>query len=129
MKKLLFNIIAGFAGLWLAIRFIPDVEFAVFSNSNFFGFAITNQWQMLLLLGIILGLLNFFVKPILDIITLPLKVITLGIFSVVVNMAIIWFVDIMFTEITIPFWLPLLETSLIIWTINIILQKIFIKQY
>jgi len=128
MKKLLLNIIAGFAGLWLAIRFIPDVEFAILSNSNFFGFAITSQWQMLLLLGIILGLLNYFVKPILDIITLPLKIITLGIFSVVINMAIIWFVDIMFLEIAIPLWLPLLETSLIIWAINIIFQKFFIKQ-
>lgn len=124
MKKLFSNIIAGFLGLWLAVLFVPEVKFEIFLDSSFFGILLTAQWQVLLVLGIILGLLNYFVKPILNGITLPLRIITLGIFGVVVNIIIVWFLDIMFREINIPFLLPILETSLIVWAINFLILKI-----
>ncbi|KKP32789.1 MAG: hypothetical protein A2312_02665 [Candidatus Staskawiczbacteria bacterium RIFOXYB2_FULL_32_9] len=124
MKKLFSNIVAGFLGLWLTVLYVPSVVLNIFDDSSFFGFSLTTEWQILLVLGVILGLLNYFVKPILNGITLPLRVITLGIFGVIVNMAIVWFLDIMFKEISIPFWLPLLETSLIVWAINFLLLKI-----
>jgi putative membrane protein len=127
MKKLFFQIIAGFGGLWLAVLFVPGVNLQLFYNSSFFGFSINQNWQMLLLLGVIIGLLNYFAKPILNGITLPLRIITLGIFSVVINMAMVWIVDIMFKEITFPLWLPLLETTLIIWAINFLLSKLLLK--
>jgi putative membrane protein len=128
MKKLLSQIIAGFAGLWLAILFVPDANLALFTGSSFFGFSITQDWQMLLLLGIILGLLNYFAKPIISGLTLPLRIISLGILDVIINMAMVWIVDIMFKEITILLWLPLLETTLIIWAINFVLEKILLKE-
>ena len=124
MKKLFSNIVAGFLGLWLAVLFVPSVVLKIFADSSFFGFSLTTQWHIFFVLGTILGLLNYFVKPILNGITLPLRVITLGIFGVIVNMAIVWFLDAMFKETTIPFWLPLLETSLIVWAINFLLLKI-----
>jgi putative membrane protein len=124
MKKLFSNIISGFTGLWLAVLFIPKVQIQILNTSNFFGFPLTKNWHIFLVLGIILGLLNYFVKPIINGITLPLRIITLGLFSVVVNMIIIWFLDIMFIEIYIPFWIPLLETSLIVLAINFVILKI-----
>ncbi len=124
MKKLLSNIIAGFGGLWLSVLFIPGVQAKLFADSVFFGFQITTYLQLYLILGIILGLLNYFVKPILNGLALPLRIITLGVFGVVINMVIVWFLDIMFKEITIPLWLPLLETSLIVWGINFLIYKI-----
>ncbi len=89
MKKLLFNIVSAGLGLWLATMFVQEVKIAVLPDSNFFGINLTSQWQLFLLFGIILGLLNFFVKPILNVITLPLRIITLGLFSFVINMACI----------------------------------------
>lgn len=124
MKKLLSNIIAGILGLWLAVLFVPEVKLKLFSDSSFFGFLLASQWHILIVLGIILGLLNVFIKPILNGITLPLRIITLGIFAVIVNIAIVWFLDIMFKELTIPFWFPIIETSLIVWGINFLLLKI-----
>jgi putative membrane protein len=125
MQKLFSNIISAILGLWLAVLFVPGTLLESFGNSSFFGFALTEKWQIFLLLGIILGLINFFIKPIISGITLPLRIITLGLFSVVINMAMIWLLDIMFAEITIPLWLPLLETSLIVWIINFLLLKLF----
>ncbi len=127
MKKLLFNIIAATAGLWLASLYVPGVKVAVFGNSNFFGFPVSQDWQIILILGIILGLLYFFVKPILNTITLPLRIITLGFFGFFINMSLIWIVDAMFKELSVPWFWPLLWATLIIWGLNVVLS-LFIRE-
>lgn len=42
--------------------------------------------------ALILGILNFFVRPVLVFLTLPLSVLTLGLFIFVINGALFWFV-------------------------------------
>ncbi len=128
MRKLISQIIAGILGLWLAILFVPEINTRVFSDSNFFGVPLTTKWHIIVLLGFILGLINFFVKPILKAITLPLRIVTLGFFSLIINIALIWAVDLIFQEITIPWFWPLLWTTLIIWFLGIVLPKIFSKK-
>ncbi len=106
MERLLFKTIAGVLGLWLAVQFVPGVAFA-------------GTWKSLLLAGFILGLINAFVKPLLNLITLPLKIITLGLFGLIVNLIIVWAVDIFFTELIIKGFFPLLWTTLIIWGLGL----------
>ena len=43
-----------------------------------------------IMLAGVLGLLNFFVKPILSILALPITIMTLGLFSLVINLFILW---------------------------------------
>ncbi|MDI6602572.1 MAG: phage holin family protein [Patescibacteria group bacterium] len=110
MWILFLQIIAGILGIFLAQRYIPEVEFI-------------GNWQTLVLTGTILGLINFFIKPILKAITLPLRILTFGLFGLVINMLIVWLVDIIFPELIISGLLPLFWTSLIIWGISFILIK------
>ena len=126
MKRLFSQIIAAALGLWLATLIIPGVRVRALADSNFFGVGITEPWQVFLVLGIILGLLNFFVKPVLKILALPLEIITLGLFSIVISMAMIWIVSLIFEELTVPLFLPLFLTTVIIWASNFIIQKILI---
>ena len=128
MKKVLSQIIATILGIWLAVLFVPGIKVSLFSDSNFFGVPLTLQWQVIALLGAVLGLLNFFVKPIVNVIALPLRIITLGLFSMVINMALIWILDFMFKEITIPWLWPLFWTTIIIWFLNIIIPKFIIQE-
>lgn len=121
MKRLLSQIIAATLGLWLANSFIPGVVVRTYPASNFFGFSLTAQWQILLILGIVLGLINLFLKPIINTITLPLRIITLGFFSIVINMGLLWLLDIMFDELYVPLWLPLLYTTLTILLLNLVI--------
>lgn len=46
-------------------------------------------WQSILVVALILGLLNALVKPILLLLTLPLTIITLGLFVLVLNAALL----------------------------------------
>lgn len=127
MRKLLSQILAALLGLWLTFLFVPGVRIGVYPDSSFFGIALTANWQIFTILGIILGLLNFFVKPILDIISLPLRIITLGIFGFIVNIGIIWTLDVIFRELYIPLWMPLIYTTLIVWFLNFFINRFVLK--
>lgn len=59
----------------LIAHFMPGVSVADFSTS--------------IIVAIVLGLLNIFIKPILVILTLPVTIITLGLFLLVINALII----------------------------------------
>lgn len=127
MKKLLSQIVAAILGLWLATSFVQGVVIRTYPTSNFFGFPLTAQWEIFLVLGFVLGLLNYFLKPLLKALALPLEIITLGLFTIVINMALIWILDMMFDELSIPIFLPLLYTTLIIWGLNVIIGFLLIK--
>jgi len=114
-------------GLWLATLWVPGVVVQIYPDSHFFGIPLTQQWHLLVIFGVVLGLLNFFIKPILNLITLPLRIITLGFFGIVINAGFIWIVDYMFRELSIPILYPLLWTALIVLGLNIIILKIFIQ--
>jgi len=105
MTNLIFQVIGGILSFWLAVKFVPGVEFV-------------GEIKYLIMAGAFLGLINFFIKPILKIITLPLRILTFGLFGLVINMGLIWFVDIIFPELIIPGIVPLFWTTLIVWLVG-----------
>jgi len=129
MKKLLSQIVSAGIGLWLSALLMPDsIQITLLPDSNFFGIELVALWQVYFILAIALGLLNFFVKPILKLITLPLEIITLGLFGIIINVAMIWILTAIFREFAVALYLPLLWTSLIVWTINLIISKALVKE-
>ena len=128
MKRLLSQIIAAALGLWLSSLYVPGVVIRAYPNSNFFGYPLTAQWEIILVLGIILGLINYFLRPILKTLSLPLELITLGFFTIVINMGLIWLLTKIFDELSVSLFLPLLYTTLIIWGINIVLWFFFVRK-
>jgi putative membrane protein len=105
LKKYLLHIIIGTAGFFLADYFLDAV---IIEDTNF-----------LLIAGITLGSINFFIRPAIKLITLPLRIITLGLFSFLINIAIVWFVQAIFQEIEIVGFLTLFYTVLIIWVLEL----------
>lgn len=108
MTNLIFQIIGGILSFWLAVKFVPGVEFV-------------GEIKYLIFAGALLGLINFFIKPILEIITLPLKILTFGLFGLVINVGLVWLVDIFFPELIIPGLVPLFWTTLIVWLVSFFL--------
>lgn len=122
MNRLILQIIAGILGIFLATKFVPGVSLGVIpGQSSLFGIEFTASWQILLLIGSALGLINFFIKPVLKMITLPLRILTFGLFSLVINMVMVWTVDIFFPELVIQGIIPLFWLSIIIWGVSLLL--------
>jgi putative membrane protein len=44
-----------------------------------------NHWQTALIAALILGLINTFVKPVVNLLTLPLRILSLGLISLLIN--------------------------------------------
>jgi putative membrane protein len=128
MRKLISQIVSAAIGLWLAATYVSGVEMTTFANSNFFGFSLTNSWQMFAALGFVLGVLNYFIGPLIKSIALPLEIITFGLFSLVINAGFVWFLDLTFDEFSAPWPWPLIWTTLIIWALNFVIAKILIKK-
>jgi putative membrane protein len=109
MGKLLLHIVSATLGLFLASMIVPGVTFS-------------STYLILILIGTVLGLINFFIKPILKAISIPIMILTLGLSSLIINMAMVWLVDIIFPlDIEINGIIPLFFTTLIIWILSFIL--------
>jgi putative membrane protein len=106
IQVLLLHILAGIAGLWVALQFIPGVEF---TGSN----------QQLLLAGLILGILNAILKPLLNLVTFPIRILTLGLSGLIINLLMVWALELVFSELSFIGFLPLFWTTLIIWLVTI----------
>ena len=121
--KFLWRILAPILGLFLAEKFIPGVNITLIpGKSIYFGINFSQQWQMIIFLGFILGLMNLFLKPILNLISLPLRILTLGLFSLILNLVLVWLLDFIFPELKFLKFSSLLLTTAIIWILEVLLK-------
>ncbi len=71
MKGFFFRLLITAFGLWAAQAIVPGV--------------VITGWQALLVSALLLGVVNAVIRPVILILTLPLTVLTLGLFILVVN--------------------------------------------
>ncbi len=86
-----------------------------------------NIWK-LLLAGLLLGLANSWIKPLLNLISLPLIILTFGFFTVVINIAVLSFVALMVPELSIQGWMSALWGVLVIGITNYALGFLLDKE-
>lgn len=106
---------AGIVGLLLAKFLVPGFEVVG---------ELSKSLQILLLAGVVLGLINFFIKPVINLITLPLRWLTFGLFGLAVNLLIVWLIDVIFSpELSIQGFKPLFLTTLLVWLASFFVPK------
>ena len=85
------------------------------------GISVSSIWTALVVV-LIIGLINIFIKPILTFITLPINVLTLGLFSLVVNALLFMLVGYLSPGFSVDgFWNALwgsLILAVLSWPIN-----------
>jgi putative membrane protein len=81
---------------------------------------IVDNFYAALIASIVIGLLNTFVRPILLILTLPVNIISLGLFTFIVNGLMIWFASTFLQGFAVQnFWVAVL-VAIILWIISLI---------
>lgn len=88
------------------------------------GVYVKNFWTAIGV-AILLGLINTFIKPVIVILTLPLTVLTLGLFILVINAWIIMLIDKMMEGFGVNSFGWAVVFSIFISLVNAILLKIF----
>ena len=77
MILLLIRLLINAAALWVAIQVVPGISF-------------DGDWLPLLVVALVFGVLNASVRPFLALLTLPLLILTLGLFTLVLNALMLW---------------------------------------
>lgn len=126
MTRIISQIISAILGLWLATLLGFGVVIKNYPSSNFFGLPLDAQWKIILFLGIIFALATYFSRIFIENISLPLRKITLEIAYIAINGALVIFLDLVFDEIFLPWFMPVLYTALVIWATNIITDKFLV---
>lgn len=75
LAKLIVRAIFGALGLWLASVLVAGVHFS--------------DTTTLIFAALLLGIVNAFVRPVVFVLTLPITIVTLGLFLLIVNAAMI----------------------------------------
>jgi len=91
-------------GLWLASVWVPAVHI--------------DSTATLILAALLLGIVNAFVRPIAFILTLPITILTLGLFLLVLNAAMVWLVARILPGFHAPWFMPAFLTSVIVWLVS-----------
>jgi len=77
MRKIILRTIIFIAAVYGASLLVSGISFT--------------SWQALGLMGLVLALAHTIIKPIIKIITLPISILTFGLFALVINAALFWF--------------------------------------
>lgn len=104
--KTIAKIILTALGLLLAAYILPGIEVS--------GFYVA------LIVALILGLLNLIVRPVLLILTLPITILTFGLFSFVINALLFWFAGSFIDGFVVAGFLAALVGSLFLSVVNTI---------
>jgi len=115
MTKFILRWLINAIALYLAIRFVPGIGFG-------------GGWLGLLWLALIFGLVNAFLRPLLQLLTCPLILLTLGLFTLIINMVMLkvteWIANAFGLGMSIDGWGPLFLGSLVISIVSMVLSLI-----
>lgn len=88
------------------------------------GITVNPVW-VAAVVGACLTLFNMFLKPVINVLTLPLNLLTLGFFSLVVNGFIFWYLSTILKGFTITSFTAAFVGALVVSLLNWLITKVF----
>ncbi|MEX0880709.1 MAG: phage holin family protein [Thermoanaerobaculia bacterium] len=88
--KFLARLLINAAALWVAVRIVPGITYE-------------GGWAPFLVVALLFGLVNAFIRPIVKLLTLPIIFLTLGLFALVVNGLMLWLTSSFATALGVQF--------------------------
>ncbi|MCX5141509.1 MULTISPECIES: phage holin family protein [unclassified Streptomyces] len=121
MKNFVVKTIANAGALAVAIWLLQDITLT--------GGSTGRKTVTLIVVALIFGLVNFLVKPVVKLLTLPLFILTLGLITLVVNALMLlltsWLADVLDLSFHVDgFWTAVLGgliISIVSWALNVVL--------
>jgi putative membrane protein len=110
MEKILIRFIAVVLGLFLASHVVS-------------GIVVTGLYPAIIV-ALVLGFLNLIVRPILVVLTLPITILTLGLFVFIINGLLFYFVGTIVKGFEVQGFVPALLGSIIVSVVSALIQKL-----
>ena len=107
--RFIFLVIGNILALFLASRYIQ-------------GVTVADGFKSILIIGLVLAVVNFILKPVIEFILGPFIILTFGILLIIINMAMLWLTDFFLPGLSIEGLGALFLTTLFVSIINIFLH-------
>jgi len=107
---LLVNWILSALSILIVANIVPGFHVASFATA--------------LIVALVLGIANVIIKPVLLILTLPINLLTLGLFTFVINAFLILGVSTIVKGFNVNGFMPALIAALVLWAINMVIHFI-----
>ncbi len=113
MIKLLIRLMVNALALWLTAAVVD-------------GITLEGNFLQILLVALIFGLINALIKPLLKLIATPLIIVTLGLFTLLINAFLLWLTSLLTDVLTVQgFWAAILGAliiSVVSWFLSLFLD-------
>lgn len=106
--KILIRLAINAAALWLAAYLVQGIDFSDTSPLT------------LLIVAVVFGLVNAFIKPIVRLLSLPVRIVTLGLFGLIINTGMLALTALVLDQLTIDGFVPAFLGALIISLVGIV---------
>jgi putative membrane protein len=97
----------------LIVKFVPEIK--------------TNNLEDTIFFGLILGVVNAFIRPLITLVTVPINLFTLGLFSLVINTFTFWLAAEITVGVEATSWKGALIGGGVIWIISV-LSSLFVRE-
>ena len=110
--QILVSLVLNALALWVTARVVP-------------GFQVGDSMS-LVLVAVVLGVVNTFIKPVLSFVTAPLSGVTLGLFAFVVNAVVLFIVSAIVPQgLQLDGWMPAILGSIVLSVVSTVLSSLF----
>ena len=103
---------------YILFRWVINAIALIVVASAIPGFGIETFYNALIA-ALILGLVNALIRPLLFILTLPVTILTLGLFSFVINALMIWLASTIVKGFVVEGFVPAFLAALLLWAISL----------
>lgn len=104
-------------------RILLNGAFVYITSYLLSGVNVEDFW-VAILVGLVLGIINVTIKPLITILTLPFTIITLGLFLLVINAGMVMLTDSIIPGFEVAGWWSALFFSLIMSLLNLIVTDL-----
>jgi len=96
--------------LWVAVRLFDHVT--------------SSGWRALIVAGLVFGIVNALVRPVLIVLSLPLVLVTLGFFLFFINMAMLALTDWAVGGFDIEGFWTYVGATIVVWLVNAVVESV-----
>jgi putative membrane protein len=107
--RLIVRILINAAALWVADRIVEGIE-------------LSGRFWAILLVALIFGVVNAIIKPVVKLLSLPVLILSLGLFALVINAGMLALTAALTDNLTVDGFIPALLGALVISVVSAILN-------
>ena len=111
LQRCLYSWLINFLGLWVAASLFSGIQYS-------------DKLRILIVASLIFGLVNALIRPVVVILSLPAIVLTLGLFTLVVNMGMLYITSALYPKFSVTSVWAAIGTVMIVWLVNYLMSNV-----